>query len=86
MSNLKQQISSIFKDMYDREVKMDKTFRDNGLDSLDAIEFLLEVETKFGVNFDDEIAFKIKTPNDLVELIGEATSQMPADMRNTKTA
>jgi acyl carrier protein len=75
MNDLKEEISNLFSKMYSAQIELDKTFQQNGLDSLDAIEFLLEVETKFGVHFDDEIAFKIKTPNDLIDLIGEAINQ-----------
>ena len=72
MKDYQKEIAELFFDLFDHLIQFDKTFQENGFDSLDAIEFLLEVETKFGVSFDDEVAFKIRTPNDLVELIGLA--------------
>lgn len=39
-----------------------KTFRDNGIDSLDVMSLLLAVEEKFGIKFSDEDVNAIKTP------------------------
>lgn len=39
---------------------------DLGLDSLDGVELMLSIEKEFGIEFDDEVAEKIVTVNDIV--------------------
>ena len=44
-----------------------------GLDSLDVVEFLIELEDKFNVSFDSEDTKNIKTVGELINLV---TSQI----------
>jgi acyl carrier protein len=49
----------------------EKTFRDNGIDSLDVMSLFLEIEEKHGVNFTEEEALAVKTPGDLLSALAE---------------
>lgn len=45
------------------------TFQDLGLDSLDAVELIMNFEEKFGIEISDEEADKIKTVGDALACI-----------------
>jgi acyl carrier protein len=48
----------------------DKHFiRELGFDSLDTVEFIIELEKMFGISIKDEDAEKISTPNQAVEMV-----------------
>lgn len=52
------------------EVNIDSTFIDDlGADSLDIVELIMAFEEEFSVEIPDEVAEKIKTVRDAVELI-----------------
>ena len=52
------------------EVNIDSTFIDDlGADSLDIVELLMAFEEEFNVEIPDEVAEKIKTVRNAVELI-----------------
>lgn len=52
------------------EVNIDSTFIDDlGADSLDIVELIMAFEEEFGVEIPDEVAEKIKSVKDAVELI-----------------
>lgn len=52
------------------EVTIDSTFIDDlGADSLDIVELIMAFEEEFGVEIPDEVAEKIKSVKDAVELI-----------------
>lgn len=52
-----------------KPLEMDKTFRSQGYDSLDDVEFFIQAEKEFGVSIDDTVLSNVQTPNDIVELI-----------------
>ena len=55
------------------EVNIDSTFIDDlGADSLDIVELIMAFEEEFNVEIPDEVAEKIKTVKDAVELIDKA--------------
>ena len=55
------------------EVNIDSTFIDAlGADSLDIVELIMAFEEEFNVEIPDEVAEKIKTVKDAVELIDKA--------------
>ena len=55
------------------DVKMESTFIDDlGADSLDIVELIMAFEEEFSVEIPDEVAEKIKTVKDAVELIDKA--------------
>lgn len=56
----------------DKDLVMNQTFRSQGYDSLDDVEFFIQTEKEFGVSIDDTILSNVQTPNDVVELIRQA--------------
>ncbi|MEG0797929.1 MAG: acyl carrier protein [Acidaminococcaceae bacterium] len=54
------------------DVKMDSTFIDDlGADSLDIVELIMAFEEEFNVEIPDEIAEKIRTVKDAVDLLSK---------------
>ena len=52
------------------EVKIDSTFIDDlGADSLDIVELIMAFEEEFNIEIPDEVAEKLRTVHDAVELI-----------------
>ena len=61
-----------FADRDQEEIKLeDKLVFDLGLDSLDILEFSMELESKLDVEIDDDAAEAFVTVNDVVEFIFE---------------
>ncbi|MEO8217496.1 MAG: acyl carrier protein [Acidobacteriota bacterium] len=52
-------------------VQPDTPLADLGIDSLDALNIIFEVEEAFGVTVSDETARTMRTPNDIVSAIEE---------------
>ena len=52
------------------EIKMESTFADLGLDSLDTVEIIMNLEDEFGISI--EMSEALKTVADVVALIDEA--------------
>ena len=54
------------------EIKPEASFTDDlGADSLDAVELIMALEEKFGIEIPDEDAEKLKTVNDAIRYIEE---------------
>ena len=51
------------------EIDENATIATYGLDSLDVVEFLIELEDRFNVSFDSEGTKNIKTVGELINLI-----------------
>lgn len=51
------------------DVKMESTFKDLGIDSLDTVEMLMRLEDELGVEI--ELTEKVETVGDLVKFIQE---------------
>ncbi len=45
---------------------------DLGLDSLKAVDFIIQIEDDFGFEFEEEDLLKLETVKDLIELIGSS--------------
>ena len=55
------------------DVKMDSTFIDDlGADSLDIVELIMAYEEEFNTEIPDDVAEKIRTVRDAVELLDKA--------------
>ena len=56
---------------------IDETSRlqDLGIDSLDVVEYLLEIEERYGIEFPPEEMTDLKTINDLIVLIENKTAK-----------
>jgi acyl carrier protein len=62
------------------EIKPTASFRDDlGADSLDAVELIMALEEKFGIEIPDEDAEKLKTVNDATKYIENKTNN-PRDI------
>ncbi len=53
------------------EIDKDATLATYGLDSLDVVEFILELEDKYNISFEAEETKDIKTIGDLLNLINK---------------
>lgn len=52
------------------KVTLEASLRDDlGLDSLDAVELVLELETQFDVKIEDDEMQKLETVKDIIELV-----------------
>lgn len=65
----KKGIAEVYSNIYDGPIEWDKSFEENGMDSLDYVEFILEVERKFEMAITDEISAQMRTPEDLVHVV-----------------
>ncbi len=52
-----------------KELTKESLFKDLGIDSLDLVDLVFELEEEIGVQFDDDELLKIKTVQDLLNLI-----------------
>lgn len=52
-----------------KEITEDTVFKDLGLDSLDLVDMVFELEEELGITFEDEELLQIKTVKDLLTLI-----------------
>ncbi|HAH76044.1 MULTISPECIES: acyl carrier protein [Kandleria] len=56
-----------------KELTLDSSFRDLGIDSLDLVDLVFALEEEIGTEFKDEELLSIKTVKDLLNLIDEKT-------------
>ena len=54
-----------------KELTLDSSFRDLGIDSLDLVDLVFALEEEIGTEFKDEELLSIKTVKDLLNLIDE---------------
>ena len=52
-----------------KELTKESVFRVLGIDSLDLVDLVFELEEEIGVQFEDEDLLKLKTVQDLLDLI-----------------
>ena len=79
MKNVEQEIKSITYQMFGiKEEKIHVETRlkeDLGLDSLDAIEWVLELETEFNIAIPDEVALDFKNIGEVIRYIEKYTAR-----------
>lgn len=63
---IKERLSSKLKG---QELTKDSVLRDLGIDSLDLVDLVFELEEEIGVQFEDDELLNIKTVQDLLDLI-----------------
>jgi acyl carrier protein len=56
-------------------VKVNVTFQDLGVDSLDMVQIIMKCEEQFGLEIPDETAEQFHTINDVVDYINERRSK-----------
>lgn len=52
-----------------QELTVDMAFKDLGIDSLDLVDLVFELEEEIGVQFEDDELLQLKTVQDLLTLI-----------------
>ncbi|EMD17384.1 acyl carrier protein [Eggerthia catenaformis OT 569 = DSM 20559] len=60
--------------LHGKELTLDSSFRDLGIDSLDLVDLVFELEEEIGVEFEDEELMSITTVKDLLTLIDKKTA------------
>ena len=68
-------ISMIKEKLNVAEIERNATIATYGLDSLDVVEFVLEVEDTYGVTFESEETKDLKTVGNLIDLIEKKISK-----------
>jgi acyl carrier protein len=53
------------------DVKVNASFQDLGVDSLDMVQIIMKCEEQFGLEIPDDVAEKFHTINDVVDYINE---------------
>ena len=59
------------------KITIDSSFEELGIDSLDGINILFNLETEFDINVPDEAARKIRTVREMVEGVAKLVSGGP---------
>jgi acyl carrier protein len=57
------------KDIEPDLISLDKTFEELGIDSLDAVEIMFEIEEEFDVDISDETAREVRAVSDVVRML-----------------
>ena len=52
-----------------KELTMESTFKDLGIDSIELVDIVFNMEEEFGIEFEDEELLALKTVSDLVNLV-----------------
>lgn len=66
----KQEIENLIKEKLNiSEINRNATIADYGLDSLDVVEFLLELEEQYGISFEASETTNLKTLGELLDLL-----------------
>ncbi len=67
--DLKNEVIANFKKITKKEVTLDSDIKSLGLDSLDIVDLLMDLEDKYGVEFENEEMTSLTTVNDVVKAI-----------------
>lgn len=67
--DLKNEVITNFKKITKKEVTLDSDIKSLGLDSLDVVDLLMDLEDKYGVEFENEEMTSLVTVNDVVKAI-----------------
>ena len=57
-----------------KEVTLDSNLKELGLDSLDVVDMLMDLEEKFGIEFENEEMMAFQVVNDIVKVIEKKTA------------
>lgn len=71
-------IHSVFKNTIGKSITNDTDISEFGVDSLDMVEFVLALETEFGIEIPDEATGKITNVRDMVAYISQSISAKKA--------
>lgn len=73
-----------FKKMPVEQIKLDTTFEELGLDSLDGLNFIFELEEEFNLVVPDDKIQSMKTVGQVVEGIEELSANQPPPTASTE--
>jgi len=71
MQNIFDIIKNIIKKKFGKTVKMDTVLSEIGIDSLDVLDLVVDAEEKFNIKIEDEELIRLKTIEDIVDLINK---------------
>ena len=57
-----------------KEVSLESNLKELGLDSLDVVDMLMDLEEKFGIEFENEEMMAFQVVNDIVKAIEKKTA------------
>ena len=57
-----------------KEVSLESNLKELGLDSLDVVDMLMDLEEKFGIEFENEEMMAFQVVNDIVKVIEKKTA------------
>lgn len=63
------EVQKTIKEKYNKNVELETILTDTGIDSLDLLDLVVEIEEKHNVKITDEELIEIKTVKDIVEAI-----------------
>ena len=73
--NIQEKIANIFtKYSKNADINSDTSLKDLGLDSLDLVEVLMDIEEEFGIEFEDEEMVSLKSVSDVLAIIERKTT------------
>lgn len=68
--NIHEKVSNIFtKYSKNADINNDTSLKELGLDSLDLVEVLMDIEEEFNIEFEDEEMMALSTVNDVLAII-----------------
>ncbi len=67
--DLKNEVITNFKKVSKKDVTLDSNIKDLGLDSLDIVDLLMDLEDKYGVEFENEEMTSLTTVGDVVKAV-----------------
>ena len=59
-----------------KEVTLESNLKELGLDSLDVVDMLMDLEEKFGIEFENEEMMAFQVVNDIVNVLEKKTAQL----------
>jgi len=66
------------------KVKPDSTFEELGIDSMDSINILFDLESEFDIEIKDEDAKKIRTIREMIDILGVAEGTVKARLARAR--
>ena len=68
---IEDKVVKIFSDHVDSDVFIDSKISDFAIDSLDAVEIIMDLEEEFDISLPDDIAMSFETLQDIVNYVEE---------------
>ncbi len=69
MEKIFEEVKKVIKSKYKIDVKLDTKISELGIDSLDLLDLMVDVEKKYKITIDDSKLLEIKTVKDIVDSV-----------------